>query len=260
MFPEEIREIVGEQPYAVEGIGRSDSTVLLFDDMVLKIEAHSPQADATVEMMRWLVGKLPVPEVIRYVALEGKSYLLMRRARGRMCCDAYHLDRAEETAELLAQGLQMLWSVDVSDCPRQFGLEEDLKQARKNVESGGISVGQFHPEAFAAEEFVSPAELLSWLEAHLPEYDPVLSHGDYCLPNVFLDHGSISAFLDLGYTGVADRYRDVATCYRSLKNNLNGTFGGKVYADFRPELLFEKMGMAPDKEKIRYYLLLDTLL
>lgn len=34
---------------------------------------------------------------------------------------------------------------------------------------------------------------------------------------------------------------------------------GKVYEDFKPEMLFEKLGLEPDWEKINYYLLLDEL-
>lgn len=34
---------------------------------------------------------------------------------------------------------------------------------------------------------------------------------------------------------------------------------GKVYEDFKPEMLFEKLGLEPDWEKINYYLLLDVL-
>lgn len=97
----------------------------------------------------------------------------------------------------------------------------------------------------------------------LPEEDPVFSHGDYCLPNLFLKEGKVSGYMDLGRSGIADRYQDIALCYRSLKHNYSGRYGGKVYTqlnpDFRPESLFEELGIEPDWEKIRYYILLDEL-
>lgn len=47
--------------------------------------------------------------------------------------------------------------------------------------------------------------------------------------------------------------------YRSLKHNFEGKYGGQKYENFNPDILFEKLGMEPDWEKIRYYILLDEL-
>ena len=63
----------------------------------------------------------------------------------------------------------------------------------------------------------------------------------------------------LGKTGIGDKWNDIALCYRSLKHNFDGTYGGKVYAKFNPDMLFEKLAIKPNWEKINYYLLLDEL-
>ena len=91
------------------------------------------------------------------------------------------------------------------------------------------------------------------------EFEPVLSHGDYCLANIFLEDGHIKGYIDFGKTGIGDKWNDIALCYRSLKHNFDGTYGGKVYEDFNPNRLFEALGMEPDWEKIKYYTLLDEL-
>ena len=52
----------------------------------------------------------------------------------------------------------------------------------------------------------------------------VLSHGDFCLPNILADNRGITGFLDLGWCTVADRQTDVATCIESLEENLTGRF------------------------------------
>ena len=102
--------------------------------------------------------------------------------------------------------------------------------------------------------------MLKWLKENQPKnFEPVLSHGDFCLPNVFFQNNEFSGLIDLGETGVADKYQDIALCYRSLKHNFGGVYGGKVYKDFNPDLLFEKLEITPDWEKIRYYTLLDEL-
>ena len=100
---------------------------------------------------------------------------------------------------------------------------------------------------------------MDWLEENRPVCEPVFSHGDFCLPNVLLQDGQVAGFIDLGDAGVGDRWRDIALCYRSLKHNFDGTFGGKVYEDFNPDMLFEKLGLEPNQEKLRYYILLDEL-
>ena len=63
----------------------------------------------------------------------------------------------------------------------------------------------------------------------------------------------------MGKTGVGDKWNDIALCYRSLKHNFDGTYGGKVYKDFNPDMLFEKLGIEPDWDKLNYYILLDEL-
>ena len=67
--------------------------------------------------------------------------------------------------------------------------------------------------------------------------DPVLSHGDFCLPNIFIEDGKVSGLIDLGDTGVNDKWLDIALCYRSLKHNADGTWGKKIYEDVNPDLL-----------------------
>ncbi|WP_207637230.1 hypothetical protein [Eubacterium xylanophilum] len=44
-----------------------------------------------------------------------------------------------------------------------------------------------------------------------------------------------------------------------MKHNFDGTYGGKVYPDFDPDMLFEALGIEPNWEKINYFILLDEL-
>ena len=98
-------------------------------------------------------------------------------------------------------------------------------------------------------------ELLVWLEQNRPAEQPVLSHGDFCLPNVFLSDGRVTGFIDLGHCGIADRYQDIALCCRSLRHNLEET----AHVPFDEDRFFRALGVERDAEKIRYYILLDEL-
>ena len=68
----------------------------------------------------------------------------------------------------------------------------------------------------------------------------------------------MSGYLDLGFCAVADRYQDIALCWRSLAHNSDGSYGA-AYPGIRPDALFDALGITPDREKVRYYILLDEL-
>ncbi len=232
---------------------------MVFEDCVLKIAPYQKKNEETVAVMRWLAGKLPVPEVLCYESDSERQYLLMSRVTGRMACDAYYMERPKELAARLAEALNMLWRIDVSDCPRHRTVDAELKEARYRVENRLVDRENAEPASFGPGGFRDPEALLNWLEHNKPSYEPVLSHGDFCLPNIFLDGGKISGLIDLGATGVGDKWRDIALCWRSLRWNAEGVYGGKVYPDLRSDRLFDALGIAPDPEKLRYYLLLDEL-
>lgn len=258
-LPSKMKSLIDNKPYTIDDIGMSGNQVLIFEDMVLKIEEISASVERQVLMMRWLEGKIPVPKVIAYEVENGKSYLLMSKVGGVMSCDTYYLKHPEELLEVLATGLRMLWEVDVKECPCVRDVDAVLQEARVQVENGWVDLDNVEPTTFGEDGFENPEQLLEWLENHRPSFEPVLSHGDFCLPNIFLADGKVKGFIDLGKAGVGDKWNDIAICYRSVKHNFDGTYGGKVYDDFNPDMLFDKLGVEPDWEKIKWYLLLDEL-
>ncbi len=257
--PSKIKSLIADKLFTVDDVGMSGNQVLIFEDMVLKIEDNSTAVQNQVEVMRWLEGKVPVPQVLAYEVENEKSYLLMSKMDGVMSCDTYYMEHPEILLEALASGLKMLWNVDVGECPRVRDVDAVLREARVRVENHLVDVEDAEPETFGQGGFESPEHLLEWLESNGPSFEPVLSHGDFCLPNVFLKDGQIIGFIDLGKIGVGDKWNDIALCYRSLKHNFAGAYGGKVCEDFDPNMLFEKLGIEPDWEKIKFYLLLDEL-
>ena len=257
--PEKIRVLINEKTYIVDDIGMSGNQVLIFDDMVLKIEDNPTAVRKQVELMKWLEDKILVPKVIAYEEENGKSYLLMTRILGLMSCEEYYLEHPDILLKALADGLKMLWNIDISGCPQVRTLSAVLKEARMQVEKDLVDLDNVDPDTFGENGFESPEHLLEWLEKNQPLPEPVFSHGDYCLPNVFLEGEHIKGFIDLGRAGVGDKWNDIALCYRSLKHNFSGVYGGKIYENFNPDKLFEVLGIEPNWEKIRYYLLLDEL-
>lgn len=251
-LPEKISSLIADDGYREDDIGMSGSSVRIYRDKILKIQECSEEAENEYRMMRYLRGRIPVPEVYSHEISEGRSYLLMSKCRGQMACaDEYMRDPAVQ-CRLLAEGLKKLWSTDISDCPSDWRLSHKLARAEYNVKNGLVDTDNVEPETFGENGFKDPAELLGWLYENAPKEEPVLSHGDYCLPNIFGIGGEVTGYIDLGRTGIADKWCDIALCYRSLSHN----FSGKYYDDM---LLFRELGLEPDWEKIRYYILLDEL-
>ncbi len=258
-LPLSIQKMTEGLPYTTDATGLSGSEIRLYEDRVLKIEKVSDQAASLPEMLRFLTGKLPVPELLACEEKDGFQYLLMSRILGDMTCTPKWMERSDELLPIIADALKMLWQVDISDCPRYLGPEVVLMRARYYVEHGLFDSEGCDPATFGPGGFESPMALLQWLETHIPPMDPVFSHGDFCMPNLLIRDGKISGFIDLGMSGMADRYHDIALMHRSLSYNFSGWYGGKVYPDFNADQLFEYLGIQPDREKLRYYKLLDEL-
>lgn len=258
-LPESIEKIVGDEKYSIDTIGMSDSTVISFNDMVLKIEKENQESNKEHEIMKWLNGKLPVPKIKVSEKEDNINYLLMTKIKGKMICDCEEFNEPMKVVKLLVEGLKMLWKIDISVCPFDSTLDKKLSIAEYRVKNNLINIDNTEPETFGVNGFKNPEELLKWLKENKTKEDLVFTHGDYCLPNIFTENNKISGFIDLGRGGIADKYQDIAICYRSLKNNYNGFYGGKVYDDFSTDMLFEELGFTPDYEKIKYYILLDEL-
>lgn len=259
-LPEKIKEFVGDQEYVKNEVGLSESEVLIFPDYVLKIQKQSVETDNEYAMIQWLGGKIPTAQIPVYIVEDGMAYTLMTKVQGQMLCTKEYMSDARGLNRIAADGIKKLWSVDISDCPcRMSRLDERLKMARYYVEHGLVDLNGVEAETFGPNGFKDPEELLIWLETNRPEEDLVLTHGDYCLPNIFVKDGEISAFIDLGKMGPADRWQDIAIALRSIHHNQIGYYGGKKYGDFDPDLLLKELGVEMNEEKMKYYLLLDEL-
>lgn len=254
-LPEIIREFLGSRPYETDTVGHSASDVLIFDDCVLKISETAPASVNEWRVMEALRGKLPVPEVLCRASENGREYVIMSRLDGEMSCADRYLDDVTALVKGLAEGLTMLWNTPVPADLTDFSLDNELRDAESRLDT----IDWDDKPDKLRREFPSARHLFDWLKENKPEEDRVLSHGDYCLPNVFLRDGRVSGFLDLGHCGTADRYRDISLGLKSLKNNLGGVFGGPVREGYDPALLFDALGEPMDEEKLRYYLLLDEL-
>lgn len=258
-IPEKINKIIGEEEYQIDDIGMSDSTVILFNDKVLKIEQECEESDNEHNILQWLQGKLPVPKVLGFEKKNGKNYLLMSKLTGDMSCDDKYMQTPERLLSILADGIQMLQNVDITDCPYCSCLDIKLEMAKYNVDYNLVDLENVEQDTFSENGFKNPGHLLEWLIENKPREDLVFSHGDYCLPNIFVNDDRVNGFIDLGRAGIADKWQDIALCYRSLKYDFDSKYSGKNQQESDADKLFCKLGIEPEWDKIRYYILLDEL-
>lgn len=257
-LPNKILKYVNNSHYTVDSVGQSESEIIFFDEFVLKISERDYESENEYSMLCWLQNKLPVPKVIECEEEQGKIYLLMSKVNGKMACDDNLLYEPNKLIDSLCDGLQLLWNVDISNCPSDYSLNMKLILAENRVNSNLCNLDDAEPSTYGNNGFKNPEELLLWLKRNKPSEKLVLSHGDYCLSNIFINNNRISGFIDLGRCGKSDIYQDIALCYRSLKHNYDGKTDNATIKNYCNEL-FEKLGVEPDWDKIRYYILLDEL-
>ena len=110
-FPLEIKNIIKDKPFSQDYVGLSDSHVLIFDDMVLKIEKRNLLKEKTdilktqsvVDVMKWAKDFVTVPEVLCFCQTEESDYLLMSKIPGKMSCDTFYLENEYEAFLLRSQ-------------------------------------------------------------------------------------------------------------------------------------------------------------
>ena len=256
-LPDPIRASLGPGPFTRCRIGLSGAEVWLSDAQALKIAPVSIESETERTALRWLQGRLPVPALLADARENGKDYLLTSRLDAGPAIDDALLDDPDRLLIFLSGALRALRSVKTDGCPLPDATGAKLRAARENVLRGLCEPDEALLTAYG---FPSAASLLDWLERNRPPEEPAFTHGDCCLPNLFLDHGGSAWFLDLGRAGIADAYTDIALCLRSLRQNLAGVYGGKIRPTISEQVFFSALGLRPNEEKLRYYTLLDELL
>ena len=257
-MPDSIAAVIGKAAGYTDSLGMSDAKVIIYEDYVLKVRPAGGRDTADIEALHWLAGRLPVPEVIAHEVVDREDWLLMSRLKGKMLCDHDVMSRPALLLDCMAEALHLLWSVDVTDCPLVKTLGDELEDAERNIRAGTIKFSCCEPETFGPAGFANADELLNWLRLNMPASECTLTHGDFCLPNLFTDGKRFTGMIDLGDCGIADPWRDISLGWRSLKHNSDGHFGS-VYSEIDPDDLFRAIGIPKDEEKLRYYLLLDEL-
>ena len=204
------------------------------------------EIEAEAARLRWLAAMgIPCPIVKRVETHDGRDWLLMTALNGTDCTS---LGRqcAEVIIECMANALHRLHGLDTNSCPFDHALARRIDDARRRVSAGVVDETDFDDEHTG----MPAVHLFEKLIASKPRSeDLVVTHGDACLPNLIIDGGHVSGFIDCGRLGVADRYQDLALAARSIAFNLGVSWVEPFFVRYGINRL--------DPSKLAFYRLLD---
>ncbi len=256
-LPDPVRELVGDDELVPIAVGRSAAATLRCvsgdGDRILKVQAVDPLGTSLVgegDRMRWLAPHVPVPAVLASGSDGSTEWLLTAALPGTDATDPLHHVDPEQLVRTLGAGLRRFHdATPVEGCPFDARTATDLDRAGDRVRGDRVDADGFG----ALYHGLSAAELYETIRslAPPPDDDLVVLHGDYCVPNVVLDEGTITGYVDLGRCGVGDRHRDLAIACRSIGLN----FGGHAAGVFLDAYGIER----PDLSRIDYFVMLDEL-
>ena len=138
--------------------------------------------------------------------------------------------------------------LDPAACPFDARLDVRLAAAERRVAEGAVDDEEFEPE-YAGW---APAAVLEELRRTRPAgEDLVVTHGDWCFPNVVVDDATGAwGVCDLAGLGVGCRWYDLGIGARSTMHNVGEANVPAFFAGY---------GIEPDEARLRYYVLLDEL-
>lgn len=251
-LPERLAAIAGDRSWQQITIGHSESSTFLLSggERNLYLKTQSKRAEDRLREERdrllWLAGKLPVPSVAAYEEDEEREWLLISEVPGVHAADPSWGGDVFALARALGEGLRRIHALAAADCPFDQRLDVKLTEAGRRTAAGLVDEADFD----AIRRGQGAEALYETLLSSRPETeDVVFTHGDYCLPNVILQGGRVSGYIDWGRAGMADRYQDIALALRSLRYN----FGAGHEEAFLAAYGMERA----DEEKVEYYQLLD---
>lgn len=211
-FPQEIYPLF-QDARVYDSSCSSNAKVLYIDSgYYLKID-DKEGLKREAELTKLFFEKNLGVELISYISTD-KDYMVTRNAAGE---DATHyLNEPKRLCEVLAKTLKHLHSQSAAECGISLRYERYVESAG-NINSG------YYDESVLMERFLISSKEEAWKimqeNKHKLKCDTFI-HGDFCLPNVILENGKFSNFIDVGLAGLGDKHMDLYWAIWSLQFNL----------------------------------------
>ncbi|MSQ31639.1 MAG: aminoglycoside 3'-phosphotransferase [Dehalococcoidia bacterium] len=232
---------IGESTDSVSRLARKGRRTLYLKTGAI---SHDRRVLEEKGALAWLKTMLPIPRIVGFASDSEYDFLLTEALTGVNAC-AVPPESPTDLVRLLAHGLVSIHKCTINDCPLNKRLEVEIIRARDNLSNGYSPMIDLHGR--------SPIEAFEALLKSRPSVeDIVFTHGDYSIPNVMINRGRISGFVDWGRAGIADRYRDIALALKSIQRNLGPGL---------EQVFLQEYGIvSPDLKKIEFYKLINEFL
>ncbi|MBR5136621.1 MAG: aminoglycoside 3'-phosphotransferase [Clostridia bacterium] len=203
--PESIAKVIGNAPLFDSSCSHEAKVWYIDKDGGLFLKrSHKGWLANEANLGQYFHSKNLAPEIVDYISGD-VDWMLSRKAVGKDCTAEEYLANPEKLCDTYGETLRMLHELSFDGCPVPNRTETYLATVENNYKTG-----QFGPMEYADAKAMAPDEAWAVVEANRQYFkQDVLLHGDYCLPNVLLQNGKFSSFIDLGNGGVGDRHIDL---------------------------------------------------
>lgn len=255
LFPEELRDLVGETFHCQQiNVGRSGDLcfrVVLRDRSFAFLKIHTSSTKEyfshEIAAISWLNTFVPTPRIVATGKSGFHNFLLISALTGK---DIAHCDSdlsRDQIINICATSMRILHEIPIDNCPLDQRLNAKIPRAKDRMAKGLVSLSNLDP----IRSGWNADQLLRELDKMVPaDEDLVVTHGDFCLPNLIADDTRFSGFIDLGSAGIADRHQDIVLCLKSLERNI-GQFAREQFLEN-----YELVSVL-DEAKLDFYDLLD---
>ncbi len=183
-----IKDTEGMSPAKVyKLVGENENIYLKMTDS--RYNGTTYDVEREKDIMLWLKGKLPVPEVLYFEKYGGWNFLLMSEIDGAMCLE----EKPKKIVELYTECIKLFQSIDISDCPFNNNTDNRLTELDYLLDNNLADVNCENWEEDTP--FKEPRELHDFLKVNKPREELAFSHGDLGDSNILVRDNKISGFI-----------------------------------------------------------------
>lgn len=235
-LPDELFEWIDHAPI-YESSGKSGARTVYIDrDDGAYLKIADKGSLLRSYQMQTLFSKHKLSSDVLLYRSADRDYMITAAIKGEDGISEKHLAEPERLSEIFGQSLRCLHEVDIKDFPINDNMDSLIHMAgsctflQTHLDDLAEYIGEAHADS-AFKEINTSKGLLK---------RDVLTHGDYCLPNIILNHWSFAGFIDLNDAGLGDQHYDLAWGLWTLKHNLNSSTYGHRFLDAYGRDLIDK--------------------